>query len=565
MRGSILKLFMLAIGTLAFMASWLITDHYPPWTSFYSEFATGVALIAAILYITFDGSWASRVPFPKAALFIALIAFVPVAQFFLGQILFYGDAVMSLAYILGSAFAVTVGYVFSVNKGAKFLVYFSVLILLVSLLTAGIIVYQWIGLDYLSGWVSIPKGSRPYGNLNQPNQAAALLVLGYLASLYLFFTEKIGALVHLAIIPLIAIGLVLTGSRSGLLSFFVASMVNFTFINSPNINRKRLHLFFGLSLVFFLVICLHLFSSTLPLGIEARSLNTSSSGRVEIWGQLLSALAHSPIWGYGWGQVSVAQFLHSVSLSSHPMAEQVPLVFYSHNFVLDVLIWNGVVLGGIILLCCLAWFRRHAFNVSEPGGLMSVSVIVVILIHGLLEFHHTYTYMLFVLMMFAGVLSAHKDRTKFSFSKPIIFLSALFGVIFLAVLWRDYRIVESDHRLSRFGTARIGLTTSDEYSSSKIVVLDNLAALISFSRSCVRADIDAGVLDQYRRVVMRYPYSAFVAKLALLEYFNGNFYEAYNVYSVLDIVRSQGGANLRRGRYRLSEYESGEHGRFTCP
>lgn len=62
-----------------------------------------------------------------------------------------------------------------------------------------------------------------------------------------------------------------------------------------------------------------------------------------MWHQMLLAIKEQPLLGYGWNQVGVAQL--SVYLD-YPTTEWTE---HSHNILLDLLIWNGIPLGILII------------------------------------------------------------------------------------------------------------------------------------------------------------------------------------------------------------------------
>src|SRR5690606_16240237 len=82
---------------------------------------------------------------------------------------------------------------------------------------------------------------------------------------------------------------------------------------------------------------------------------TGDMSRLAIWQQMLAAIQAQPWFGYGWYQTSVA----FVSISD---TVQGPVWIRSaHNFVLDFLLWNGLLIG----LPFLAYFGYLGYQLQR--------------------------------------------------------------------------------------------------------------------------------------------------------------------------------------------------------
>src|SRR5690606_5609379 len=95
---------------------------------------------------------------------------------------------------------------------------------------------------------------------------------------------------------------------------------------------------------------------TLPLLAEV--MGTASSSPVEraqqmarlgLYEQFSNAVLQGPWYGYGWGQGFSAQA--AVALE-HPHYEP---SYYAHNVLLDLLVWNGPILGGGLIIAVVVW------------------------------------------------------------------------------------------------------------------------------------------------------------------------------------------------------------------
>src|SRR5207244_80631 len=95
-----------------------------------------------------------------------------------GQIRYLGDASLTTAYLAGIAFCAWAGY--RTNPESKRVTAaIAQAILCAAVISTGIGLYQWFGLQGLTIWaVEGVPGARAGGNLAQPNQLATLLLEG---------------------------------------------------------------------------------------------------------------------------------------------------------------------------------------------------------------------------------------------------------------------------------------------------------------------------------------------------------------------------------------------------
>ena len=73
-----------------------------------------------------------------------------------------------------------------------------------------------------------------------------------------------------------------------------------------------------------------------------------------MWQQVWEAIWLQPWTGYGWNQVSNAQ---AAVVGHYPDSR---LIEHSHSLPLDLLVWNGVPLGGLIVAVAVVWSSGQA-------------------------------------------------------------------------------------------------------------------------------------------------------------------------------------------------------------
>ncbi len=207
------------LAWLCFLLSWLVSNHYFPWATFYNDFLAALAIWLLLLgliirNIGFD--------IPVYFLWLALVALIPIVQFITGIIFFAGDAIMACAYLLGFFLAIFVArQLYDIYQDRLF---FTIAVCFVTgaTLSSFLALYQWLGLNALGSWVAdISLGGRPFANLGQPNNFALLECLGLVSLLYCWQCKLLGKSLAILLGVLLFIGVVLSQSRTAMGIAFV--------------------------------------------------------------------------------------------------------------------------------------------------------------------------------------------------------------------------------------------------------------------------------------------------------------------------------------------------------
>ena len=99
---------MVALATVFFVLGWMMPNHNFPWMAFENEAPVFVALAFLVV-----GYWVEKNSFfllPKGAFLFACLATIPIFQFVLGQINYWGDAYVTAMYFGSGAIAYGLGY-----------------------------------------------------------------------------------------------------------------------------------------------------------------------------------------------------------------------------------------------------------------------------------------------------------------------------------------------------------------------------------------------------------------------------------------------------------------------
>ena len=510
----------LCIGILFVCLGPLVPNHYPPWPAFYAEALSlvGLGILCCAYFIR-----ASPVRWPGFGLVVLAIAAVPLLQAAGGLVYFWGDAWLASGYLLLLALSIAVGaslsHDFPVSRLATVV---ALCVLTTGVVSIGIALTQWLRLDLLGIFATdLPPGNRPFANFGQPNQFATWLVLCVVAAFWLFQSQHLGKASLSVVVIFLLWGLAMTQSRTAWLELALVLIL------ASHFKRKRVFRISQIVLVAMLALATA-FSIALPrlndalLLSASRSLNAmvKSGTRLEHWGSIADAILQRPLLGYGWNQVSVAQ-----AYAGLPYAAREGVIEYSHNLLLDILVWNGIPLGLLLIVSFFFWaflqLKRCAGS-TNAFGVMSVSVL---LLHAMLEYPLAYVYFLVPMGLLVGAADRKQWRPAFSHANKVwsaVILLAAF-VLFGAIA-RDYLSVEEDNRALRFEMARIG--TQEQRKPAELLLLTQQRDFMRFARTRAVRDMSSTQLDWMKHISERFGYPPVLLRYAMAAGLNGQSAEA---------------------------------------
>ena len=500
--------------------AWLVPSHFPPWVNFQSELLAFfcVGLLARSLLSKAD----SITRIPAVALVFACLAVVPWMQFAAGLVFFVGDAFISSFYLIGFAVAVAVGYSYSQSAAkvthAQWLNSLAVMLLTAAILSAIVGLLQWLSLtDGLHIWVMHTEpGERILANLGQPNQLGSLLLMGILALAYLFERDKVGYLgLHLGV-GFMTAALVLTESRTGLLS---GALVALFLLQKQRRDCLKIRVtplliwVIGFGLVAYL---LPTINEALLFGDGRRIGLTDENGRAKMWQQTIYAIGQAPWGGYGWNQTAVA---HAVGALQHPGN----LAYTNaHNLVLDILTWMGVPLGLLFTALGIYWFGSRLVWVKTTESIYAMAMLLPVAVHSMLEFPFAYAYFLLTAGILIGVVEASMANGKSMAVRVRWAWGALVSLTLVgSYAGYEYVLIEEDYRFARFENLKVGRTPA-EYIMPDILLHTQLAALLTALRQPAVPDMDGRDIERLRQVSLRFGMRPLVFRYALALGLNGD-------------------------------------------
>ncbi len=443
-----MQLFFLFLAAILLGFAWLSPFHYNPWVMFSSEmstFAAGLSVLAVLFY--------QNIKIPRAQLLLLPFTLIPVVQWAFGLVFDFSTALLSSLYLLGFWFMVLAGYNLSLDQKKRDQIFsgFSLLIIITSLFTSLIAIFQWLNIESHLIYTLHLIGNRPYGNFGQPNNMATFLIIGLLGCLYLYEKHKVTLWLLLPSALIILFTIALSQSRT---SWIVFPFLLIYWMVKQFGKQKRFRFVQGLlwCLAFFLIAGLILpyitqfieFSTNTEITETSSFVARAGSGheRIGMWIQILHAIAQQPWLGYGWSQTSVA-VVDSIQYGT------VHVWFNSaHNVLLDIIIWNGIPIGIVIIAYFACWFVWLNQQAKETISIIAIMMVCTVLIHAMLEFPQRYAYFLLTCGFLLGIIQAQTPVLKgIVLNKQVLRLIWGISVILLVAIWRDYNVYVTNSNL----------------------------------------------------------------------------------------------------------------------
>lgn len=471
---------------------------------------------------------------------LLLLILVVTIQNGTGSIVFSGDALVLIFYLVLCVFMLVIGYAIgheqidnvSAQSLRRFVPRFATLIVVVGLVSVAIALVQVLDIWNNASWIlRMPALRRPGGNLGQPNQLATLVLMALASLTYLYEFRRFSKFVGMLIAGVLLLGLAVTESRSGALGLLLLATWWMT---------KRRRVGFTLSAqmgtlwLFFFACCFLLWPTCFNFIQEGgwtestlAQVNTSAGTRLVVWPQLWAAVRERPWLGWGLGEISTA---HNAVL--HTYAESEPFT-YAHNIVLDLAVGIGLPLTLLLFGATVLWLLRRVRMVNDVDCWYCLAVVLPFGVHSMLEFPFAYSYLLVPVMFLVGVLEARLSP-RFVVRIPWRMAAMCWALASATMAWSvvEYIALEEDFRIARFEAMRMGKTPTDHERPS-IYLLTQLAALVEGTRIVPMPGMSPDRIELARNVAMRFPWPASENRYALSLALNGDTVEAIRQLKVI--------------------------------
>ncbi|KXZ68469.1 PglL family O-oligosaccharyltransferase [Acinetobacter venetianus] len=463
-----MQILCLLLAALLLSFAWLSPFHTYPWVTFSSELASfGASLILIAIFLN------KNIKIARPQILMLVLTFIPLVQCGFGLITDFSVAFLSFSYLFMFWLMIVIGYNLSLQseQRERIMLGASYLLFSISLISSIMAILQWLNLENHFDVVMGLRGSRPYANFGQPNNLATFLIIGLMGALYLYEKRKLTLWLLIPISSIILFATVLTQSRTSWIVciFFFFYWIYKQYRNSPRFNFPKLLLwtaFYFVLAAYALPLFTQFLTSSIDIGVTQTASIAQRAGsgheRLGMWMQILHAIAERPLLGYGWNQTSIA-VVESIQFNT------VQVWFNSaHNVLLDLLVWNGVPLGLLIITYVALWLFWLSKNAKDMTSIIALLMVSAILIHALLEFPQRYAYFLLPLGFLLGLVQAQTPNLKsIVLNQNVIRCIGLMALIVFLLIWRDYKLFQGNSRLVFKGKQ----PTEEILGSSKILIL----------------------------------------------------------------------------------------------
>jgi hypothetical protein len=529
---------MLAI--LLLPLSWLLPLHFPPWVSWHLEAVafSAVLLMGWIGWVRmFRASESRTIALPFAALPFIALGVVVTFQRAAGLLPFWGSVWALWFYIvlcvacLMLGFAAASASVPSRPASAALTPFTLLAFTLCAGAAASTIVSfaQVLSLWEHSEWIArMPGLRRPGGNLGQPNHLATLLVMGIASLVFLRQSKKLGPASAGLLLFLLCMGLAVSESRAGALSLVL--LLGWWLFKRRAIGDATppwVGPLVGVAFAGMFLAWPHVLNAMdlLPYQINGRV--AEGSLRFQVWSQLLKAVTMHPWAGWGFHQVAAA---HNAVVDGYAVSEPYA---YSHNLVLDLVIWTGVPIAMLLVVMMAVWLWRRVRDANQLLPWYGLAVALPLGLHSMLEYPFAYAYFLAPVMLLLGAVEATGGgKVLARIGVKTVGAALLISTVVLAWSVVEYLEIEEDFRVARFQASRIGSPPA-EHQRPKVILFDQLGVLLDVSRITPTPHMSAQEMEVAKRAALYYPWTATHSRYVMTLALNGNQEEAERQLQVM--------------------------------
>ncbi len=509
--------FWLVVWSAALSWSWLLPNHYLPWPTFHMETWAAVVMLTMAAFVL----WATRQDrqVSWSVIVVLVLAAMPWLQFQFGLVRQVGTAWTTSAFLLGLALALLIGHRWEASSPGQAGDGVFLAVGTAAVLSVGLQLHQWLQLGWFDLWLMGDGFGRPFANFGQPNQLGSFLLWGCLALGWGYVRGQLRPWVAAVAATFLLFGVALTASRTAWIGLALIT-AGAWYWRRLWPHRSAPWVISGLALCFALwvVAIPHLASALMLTSADGfPDLQTRMSGdmRLRAWPLFVDAAMQRPWFGYGWNQLPSA---HLQVATEHPAL--FVLFSHSHNLLLDLLLWCGIVLGLCVVGLLLVWCWRRAHAVDDAPAVVGALLLLMMGNHAMLELPLHHAYFLLPVGLLAGALEARQGAVVARRAPRWLGVTLwLVATLMLAAVVRDYLRIEAAYQLLRFEWSNI--RTNEPREVPPVLVLDQLADLIWISRFEPSKNMSHADMNRMRNTVLLYPSVASIHKYAIALAWNG--------------------------------------------
>lgn len=386
---------LLAVLAVFLSLAWVIPNHPRPWAAFYMDAVAGTVLLVVTFWVLLRSP--GKLQLIGIEIFFLVLAAVPWLQFSMGLVYSSGTAWINSFYLIGFSLAIFAGWHWERSTPGQCLDFLFLAIFLAAILSVGVQLMQWLQLTSDPLVLAVGR-SRFSANIGQPNLLASLLLMATLGVAWAYAGKTLGPVVAIILVLCLLFGVALTESRTAWLNI-AGILVALSIFWGKSRPKSFVWVLLGFGIYFIALYFSLPTINELLFGGRVSSIRTLGEPiRMELWSSLLQAALERPWLGYGWGQTTEAVFA-SRGLDTGSMFR------HAHNIVLELVLYNGIVLGGLVLLALGRTFGHFFGYLRHEYFIIPFLAIALLVVHAMLEWPLHNAFFLLPFGMILGVLA----------------------------------------------------------------------------------------------------------------------------------------------------------------
>ena len=398
--------------------------------------------------------------------------------------------------------------------------------------------YQWLDLGGLDIWVvDVDANTTPGANLAQRNSFATLVCMGLVAFFYYKQKFNLGVLSTFAVLLVLVCGLAICQSRTPWVIVFVSFFWVFFKTNKYSERASMLCwlCFLVLLYLFFSMWFFEYLAKFLLIAKDSYIRSGQVGVRGILWTQFFRAAIDGEWFGYGWQQASVAQ------VAVAPLVPKAVYADRSHNLFLDLIVWNGLVPGFIIVGAILGWAWRQIRLCNTNLQQFVLWSIGCVAVHSMFEFPHEYAFFLIPLGLFVGIAEGLGNSRVFilKFGRVIGSFLFLVAIVLMGIVFDDYKVAKAQVLSARYEAAGVVGAEKMLVSGGTVLTLTQITALLDFSRTEAHENMTEAELEFMRKSSNRFAFPPSLFRYALALGLNHRYEEAERVLLVLQKLHAE--------------------------
>lgn len=524
------------MGLFFLFLALVLPGHYLPFVSFHQEYLSFVGLLVLVFYLVISGH--PEIKVGMAAMAVLIVSIIPLIQYSTGVIFYFGDAFLSSIYLGALFLAIVVGQNIPQGLYKNFTEKLFLGFLLTSVLSSFIVMYQWLELDGLGMWiVDVSPDTTPGANLAQRNLFATLACMGLVALFYYKHKLELGALPTFLVVFVLVFGLAICQSRTPWVIGAVSIVWVFfkTKVIAQRASALCWLLFSVLLYLFFSLWFLEELSNHLLMTKDSYIRPGELGVRSVLWAQFFKAIMDGQWFGYGWQQASIAQF------SVAPFFPKAIYVDRSHNLFLDLMVWNGLVPGLLIIGAILYWAWQQVLKCNSNLHQYILWSIGCIAVHSMFEFPYEYAFFLIPLGFFIGISERLNNGRILilKFGRFALSLLLLVAIVLMGVVFNDYKVAKAQLVSIRYESAGIMGAEKMLVPGGTVLTLTQITALLNFAGIEAHENMTEVELEFMRKISNRFSFPPSLFRYALALGLNHHYKEAERVLLVLQKLHAE--------------------------